>query len=80
LQSKQNKLGTVLATAQAELAVVEQKLADPATYASPDRDKISEMNAAHARLEAKVAELEESWVAELEESWLELEMAMEDGN
>jgi hypothetical protein len=30
------------------------------------------MNAAHARLEAKVAELEESW--------LELEMAMEDGN
>ena len=72
LQSKQNKLETVLATAQAELAVVEQKLADPATYASPDRDKISEMNAAHARLEAKVAELEESW--------LELEMAMEDGN
>jgi len=72
LQSKQNKLGTVLATAQAELAVVEQKLADPATYASPDRDKISEMNAAHARLVAKVAELEESW--------LELEMAMEDGN
>ena len=37
-----------------------------------DRDKISEMNAAHARLEAKVADLEESW--------LELEMAMEDGN
>ena len=72
LQSKQNKLGTVLATAQAELTVVEQKLADPATYASPDRDKISEMNAAHARLEAKVAELEESW--------LELEMAMEDGS
>ena len=72
LQSKQNKLETVLATAQAELAVVDQKLADPATYASPDRDKISEMNAAHARLKAKVAELEESW--------LELEMAMEDGN
>jgi ATP-binding cassette subfamily F protein 3 len=72
LQSKQNKLETVLATAQAELAAVDQKLADPATYASPDRDKISEMNAAHARLEAKVAELEESW--------LELEMAMEDGN
>ncbi len=72
LQSKQNKLETVLATAQAELAAVDQKLADPATYASPDRDKISEMNAAHARLKAKVAELEESW--------LELEMAMEDGN
>ena len=35
-----------------------------------DRDRISELNAAHARLEAKVAELEESW--------LELEMAMEE--
>ena len=72
LQSRQNKLETVLATAQAELAAVDQKLADPATYASPDRDKISEMNAAHASLKAKVAELEESW--------LELEMAMEDVN
>ena len=49
-------------------AAVNLQLADPATYASPDRDRISELNAAHARLEAKVAELEESW--------LELEMAM----
>ncbi|MEO8333190.1 MAG: ATP-binding cassette domain-containing protein, partial [Gallionella sp.] len=68
LQSKQSKLETALATAQAELASVNRQLADPATYASPDRDKISQLNAAHARLEAKVAELEESW--------LELEMAM----
>jgi ATP-binding cassette subfamily F protein 3 len=68
LQSKQGKLETALATAQAELAAVNLQLADPATYASPDRDRIAELNAAHARLEAKVAELEESW--------LELEMAM----
>jgi ATP-binding cassette subfamily F protein 3 len=68
LQSKQAKLETALATAQAELAAVNLQLADPATYASPDRNRISELNAAHARLEAKVAALEESW--------LELEMAM----
>jgi len=68
LQSKQSKLETALATAQAELATVNGQLADPATYASPDRDRISELNAAHARLETKVAELEESW--------LELEMAL----
>ncbi len=70
LQSKQSKLETALAAAQAELAAVNLQLADPATYAGPDRDRISELNAAHARLEAKVAELEESW--------LELEMAMGD--
>ena len=58
----------VLATTQAELAAVNQQLADPATYASPERDKISELNVKHARLEAKVAELEERWLA--------LEMAM----
>jgi ATP-binding cassette subfamily F protein 3 len=68
LQSKQGKLETALATAQAELAAVNRQLADPATYASPDRDRITELNAAHARLEAKVAELEEGW--------LELEMAL----
>jgi ATP-binding cassette subfamily F protein 3 len=68
LQSKQTKLETALASAQAELAVVNRQLADPATYASPDRNKISELNAAHTKLEAKVAELEESW--------LELEMAI----
>ncbi|MDE2309806.1 MAG: ABC transporter ATP-binding protein, partial [Betaproteobacteria bacterium] len=71
LQSKQGKLETALATAQAELAAVSRQLADPATYADSDRDKISQLNARHASLEAKVAELEESW--------LELEMAMEEG-
>ena len=68
LQSKQTKLETALTAAQAELAAINRQLADPATYASPSRDKISALNAAHARLDAKVAELEESW--------LELEMAM----
>ncbi len=68
LQSKQGKLEIALSTAQTELAAVNRQLADPATYASPDRDRINELNAAHARLEGKVAELEESW--------LELEMAM----
>ena len=68
LQSRQTRLETALAAAQTELAAVSRQLADPATYASPDHDRISELNAAHARLEAKVAELEESW--------LELEMAM----
>ena len=68
LQSKQAKLEIALTSAQAELAAVNRQLADPATYASPDRDRIGALNAAHARLEAKVAELEESW--------LELEMAM----
>ncbi len=68
LQSKQARLETALASAQTELAAVNQQLADPATYASPDRDRIGALNAAHARLEAKLAELEESW--------LELEMAI----
>ena len=72
LQSKQTKLEATLASAQAELAAVNQQLADPATYANPDRDKISELNAAHARLQAKVAELEEDWLA--------LEMALEENH
>ena len=71
LLSKQGKLETALATAQAELAAISRQLADPATYANPDRDKINQLNTLHASLEAKVAELEESW--------LELEMAMEEG-
>ena len=68
LQSRQNKLEAALATAQAELAAINRQLADPATYASPDRDKLSELNAAHASLKARVEQLEESW--------LELETAM----
>jgi ATP-binding cassette, subfamily F, member 3 len=70
LQSKQNKLETALVAAQAELAAVDQQLADPATYANPDRAKVNQLNAEHARLAAKVAELEEGW--------LELEMAKEE--
>jgi ATP-binding cassette subfamily F protein 3 len=70
LQSKQNKLETALAAAQTELADINQQLADPATYANPDRAKVNQLNAEHARLAAKVTELEEGW--------LELEMAKEE--
>ncbi len=72
LQSKQIKLETALAAAQAELAAVDRQLADPATYADPDRSKVNQLNIEHARLAAKVAELEEGW--------LELEMAKEESN
>jgi len=72
LQSKQNKLETELSKAQTELAAVNQQLADPDTYANPDRAKVSQLNAEHARLQAKVAELEEGW--------LELEMAKEEAS
>jgi ATP-binding cassette subfamily F protein 3 len=72
LQSKQNKLETALTAAQAELATINQQLADPDTYANPDHAKVGQLNAEHARLSAKVAELEEGW--------LELEMAKEDAS
>ncbi|MBU1214040.1 MAG: ATP-binding cassette domain-containing protein [Gammaproteobacteria bacterium] len=72
LQSKQNKLETELNKAQTELAAVNQQLADPCTYANPDRAKVEKLNAEHARLQAKVAELEEGW--------LELEMAKEEAS
>jgi ATP-binding cassette subfamily F protein 3 len=70
LQAKQGKLETALEAAQAELASVSQRLADPETYANPDRARLASLNEEHARLQAKVAELEESW--------LELEMAKEE--
>ncbi len=72
LQSKQNKLETELNKAQTELAAVNQQLADPETYTNPDRAKIEKLNADHARLQTKVAELEETW--------LELEMAKEEAS
>jgi len=72
LLSKQGKLETALTNAQVELATVNRQLADPSTYANPDRDKVKQLNTLHASLEAKVAKLEESW--------LELEMAMEGGD
>ena len=58
-----------LAAAQAELTIVTNKLADPATYDNLARSEVDKLNAQHAGLEQKVAELEENW--------LELEMAME---
>ena len=70
LLSKQARLETELAKAQTELAEINHQLADPATYANLGRDKISQLNADHARLAAKVAELEDGW--------LELEMAKEE--
>jgi ATP-binding cassette subfamily F protein 3 len=72
LQSKQNKLETDLNKAQTELATVNEQLADPETYANPDRAKVEKLNADHARLQTKVAELEEAW--------LELEMAKEEAS
>ena len=72
LQSKQNKLETELNKAQTELAAVNEQLAAPETYANPDRAKVEKLNADHARLQAKVAELEEAW--------LELEMAKEEAS
>ncbi|MDO8412711.1 MAG: ATP-binding cassette domain-containing protein [Gallionellaceae bacterium] len=70
LQSKQSKLNSALAAAQAELAAVNRQLADPATYTKLNRDEISQLNILHASLESKISELEESW--------LELEMALEE--
>ncbi len=70
LQSKLSKLNTALAAAQTELTIVTNKLADPATYDNLARSEVDKLNALHASLEQKVAELEESW--------LELEMAMEE--
>ncbi|NOT18961.1 MAG: ATP-binding cassette domain-containing protein [Sideroxydans sp.] len=72
LQSKQNKLETELNKAQTELAAVNEQLADPETYTNPDRAKVEKMNSDHARLQAKVAELEEAW--------LELEMEKEEAS
>ncbi|GAO37197.1 ABC transporter [Sulfuricella sp. T08] len=70
LLSKQAKLETELATVQAELSEISRQLADPATYAKCSGDEISSLNTRHESLEAKAAELEESW--------LELEMALEE--
>ncbi|MHB9102516.1 MAG: ribosomal protection-like ABC-F family protein [Sulfuricella sp.] len=69
LLSRQAKLEAELATAQAELSEINRQLADPATYAECSGDEIGSLNARRESLEAKAAELEESW--------LELEMALE---
>ncbi|MDD5330501.1 MAG: ATP-binding cassette domain-containing protein [Sulfuricella sp.] len=69
LLSKQAKIETELAAAQAELAEIDRRLADPATYANPAGSEIQDLNGRHAALAARMAELEEDW--------LELEMALE---
>lgn len=71
LLNQQSKLETALAAVQSELAEVNRQLADPATYDNPDRNRITHLNALHANLEAKVAELEENWLV--------LETTMEEG-
>ncbi len=71
LQAKQTKLETALNASQAELTAVNQQLADPTTYTNPDRERLTQLNANRAKLESKVAELEEAW--------LELEMEKEGG-
>ncbi|HZW23934.1 MAG TPA: ATP-binding cassette domain-containing protein [Gallionella sp.] len=70
LLSKQTKLEAELNQAQTELAEINGKLADPATYADCSGDFIADLNARREVLESRIAELEESW--------LELEMSLED--
>lgn len=70
LLSKQSKLETALNIAQKELAEANRQLGDPATYTQRSREEVDQLNAVHAALEKKIADLEESW--------LELEMAMEE--
>jgi len=72
LLSKQTKLEAELNKAQTELAEINGKLADPATYASCSGDFIANLNARREVLETRVAELEESW--------LELEMSLEEAS
>ncbi len=70
LQSKLNKLNTALVTAQTELTIVTNKLADPATYDNLSRSDVDKLNELHSKWEQQVAELEENWLA--------LEMAIEE--
>lgn len=70
LLSKQGKLEAELHQAQAELAGVSEQLADPGLYQDPDPQLIESLNQRREALEARVAQLEESW--------LELEMALEE--
>ncbi len=70
LLSKQTKLETELNKAQTELAEINGKLGDPATYTNCSSDFIAGLNARREVLESRVAELEESW--------LELEMSLEE--
>ncbi|MDP1898403.1 MAG: ATP-binding cassette domain-containing protein, partial [Sulfurimicrobium sp.] len=70
LLSKQAKLDAELHQAQADLAGVNGQLADPGLYQNPDPSFAQDLNQRREELEARVAQLEESW--------LELEMALEE--
>ncbi len=70
LLSKQSKLEADLTITQKELDETRHRLADPATYMNCTRDRIDQLNATHAALETKIAQLENDW--------LELEMALEE--
>ncbi len=70
LQSKRNRIEVELAKAQEELAEINARLGEPATYAECSVDFIAGLNARREVVQAKVGELEEGW--------LELEMALEE--
>jgi ATP-binding cassette subfamily F protein 3 len=70
LLARQARLESELAQTQARLAEVNRLLADPATYAAPDAERIRALNREREALETKAAQLEEGW--------LELEMALEE--
>ncbi|MGG7056203.1 ABC-F family ATP-binding cassette domain-containing protein [Nitrosomonas sp. ANs5] len=69
LQSRQAKLDASLSAVQAELAAINHQLADPATYADSQSEKIARLDQQRQELETKIEKLEEDWLA--------LELAME---
>jgi len=69
LLSKKTKLETELGKAQTELGEINRQLGDPATYTDCSSDFIAHLNARRESLDARIAELEESW--------LEMEMSLE---
>jgi ATP-binding cassette subfamily F protein 3 len=62
LLSRQAKLEDELEAAQAKLAAVQARLADPATYAVPGNPEIAGLNREREILEAKIPELENAWL------------------
>jgi len=69
LLSKKTKLETELGKAQTELGEINRQLGDPATYTDCSNDFIAHLNVRRESLDARIAELEESW--------LEMEMSLE---
>ena len=72
LLSKQAKLESELQLAQTAANGIQERLADPMTYQTPDATVIDQLNAEREALERKIAALEESW--------LELEAALADAS